>query len=94
MGENLHCNRKIDNPYDDQVVTVICSGVTIGHVPRYVSQGFSLFLQLGGKITATIVSTGRYLRDLSQGGLEIPCQYTLERPTNQVRKIRIFFGIL
>ena len=72
------------------MVSVIRRGVTIGHVPRYVSQGFSLFLQLGGNITATIVSARRYLRDLPQGGLEIPCQYTLEGPTNEVEKIRIY----
>ena len=45
-------------------VTVICRGVTVGHVPRYVSWGFSLFLQLGDNITATVVSTRRYSRDL------------------------------
>ena len=92
LGEILHCNCKVDNPYDEQAVTVIRSGVTIGHVPRYVSRDFSLFLQLGGKITATVVSTRRYSRDLPQGGLEIPCQYTLEGPTNEVRKIRIFLA--
>ena len=92
MGEILRCSREVDNPYDDHAVTVICRGVTIGHVPRYVSQGFSLFLQLGGNITATVVSTRRYSRDLPQGGLEIPCQYTLEGPTNEVRKIRIFLA--
>jgi len=51
-----------------------------------------LFLQLGGNITATVVSTRRYSRDIPQGGLEIPCQYTLEGPTNEVRKIRIFLA--
>ena len=61
-------------------------------MPRYVSQGFSLFLQLGGSITAIVVSTRRHSRDLPQGGLEIPCQYTLEGPTNEVKKIRIFLA--
>ena len=64
---------------------VICSGVTIGLVPRYVSRDFTLFLQLGGNITATVVSTRRYSRDIPQGGLEIPCEYILEGPTNEVR---------
>ena len=92
VGEILCCGHKMDDPYDDHVVMVICRGVTVGHVPRYVSQGFSLFLQLGGNITATVVSSRRYSRDLSQGGLEILCQYTLDRPTNEVSKIRIFLA--
>ena len=37
LGEILHCNRKADNPYNNQAVTVICSGVTVGHMPRCVS---------------------------------------------------------
>ena len=92
VGGVLCCSREIDNPHDDHAVTVIRRGVTVGHVPRYVSRGFSLFLQLGGTITATVVSTRRYSRDLPQGGIEIPCQYTLEGPTNEVRKIRIFLA--
>ena len=87
VGEVLHCSGEIDNPHDDQTVSVIRRGVTVGHVPRYVSRGFSLFLQLGGSITATVVSTRRYSRDFPKGGLEIPCQYTLERPTNEIKKI-------
>ena len=77
VGEVLHCSGEIDNPHDDQAVSVIHRGVTVGHVPRYVSRGFSLFLQLGGSITATVISTRRYSRDLPQGELEISCQYTL-----------------
>ena len=41
VGEILHCSREADNHYDDQAVTVIRSGVTVGHVPRYVSRGFA-----------------------------------------------------
>ena len=48
VGGVLCCSREIDNPHDDHAVTVIRRGVTVGHVPRYVSRGFSLFLQLGG----------------------------------------------
>ena len=92
MGKVLHCSGELDNPHDDQAVSIIRRGATIGHVPRYVSRGFLLFLQLGGSITATVVSTRRYSRDLPQGGLEIPCQYTLEWPTNEVKKIRIFLA--
>ena len=92
VGEILHCSREVDNPNDDHAVTVSRRGVTVGHVPRYVSRGFSLFIHLGGNITATVVSTRRYSRDLPQGGLEIPCQYTLEGPIKEVRKIRIFLA--
>ena len=92
VEESLHCSREVDNPNDDHVVTVIRRGVTVGYVPRYVSRGFSLFIQLRGNITATVVSTRRYSRGLSQGGLEISCQYTLEGPIKEVRKIRIFLA--
>ena len=92
MGEILHCSREVDNPNDDHAVTVSRRGDTVGHVPRYVSRGFSLFIHLGGNITVTVVSTKRYSRDLPQGGLEIPCQYTLEGPIKEVRKIRIFLA--
>ena len=92
MDEVLHCSGEMDNPHDDQAVSVICREVTVGHIPRYVSRGFSLFLQLGGSITATVISTRRYSRDVPQGELEIQCQYTLEGPTNEVKKIRIFLA--
>ena len=64
VGEILHCSREVDNPNDDHAVTVICTGITVGHVPKYVSRGFSLFIQLGGNITAANVSTRRYSRYL------------------------------
>ena len=92
MGKVLHCSGEIDDPYDDQAVSVICRGVTIGHMPRYVSQGFLLFLHLGVSITSTVISIRKYSRDLQPGELKIPCQYKLEEPTNEVRKIRIFLA--
>ena len=55
MGEILHCSRKVDNPNDDHAVAVIRRGVTVGHMPRYVLRGFSLFLQLRGSITSHVV---------------------------------------
>ena len=57
MREILHCSREVDNPNDDHVVTVIRTVVIVDHVPRYVSQGFSLFILLGGNISAGVVST-------------------------------------
>ena len=37
VGEVLHGSGEIDNPHDDQAVSVRHRGVTVGHVPRYVS---------------------------------------------------------
>ena len=91
MGKVLHCSGEIDNPHNDQAVSVIRRGVTVGRVPRYAPRGFSLFLRLGGSITATVISTRKYSRDLPLGGLEIPCQYTLEEATNENKNI---FGSL
>ena len=32
----MHCSGEIDNPHDDQAVSVIHRGVTVGHMPRYI----------------------------------------------------------
>ena len=77
MGEILYCSREVDNPYDKRSQLAIHRGVTVGHVPRYVSRGFSLFIQLGGNISYCYCWEDIQETFLPQGGLEIPCQYTL-----------------
>jgi len=90
IGEVVNCSREPDNVHDDNAVSVVRRGIIVGHVPRYLSRGFSLFLEMGGSISATVVSTRRYSRDLPQGGLEIPCQYLLQGPTEETKNIRKF----
>ena len=49
-------------------------GVTVGHMPREISQVCWYFLDHDGEVTCRI--TGRRVRSsLSQGGLDVSCFY-------------------
>ena len=37
LGEQLQCERELDNPQDLFVVAVTKTGVVVGHVPRKIS---------------------------------------------------------
>ena len=73
IGEELVCQRGPRNINDRYAVRVLKSGVTVGHIPRRLSKIASLFLRRGGSITCTVTGHRRYSVDLSQGGLEVPC---------------------
>ena len=90
IGEVVTCNRKTDNGHDDYAVSVVCGGITVGHVHCHFSRRFSLFLDNGGNISATVVSVLRYSRDLPQGWLEIPCQYLLQGPMDKIKNVKKF----
>ena len=45
VGENLVCERETGNVHDLYAVSVIKSGVVVGHVPRKISSTCSLFLR-------------------------------------------------
>ena len=45
----------------------------IGHVPRKISAICSIFIRCGGSIVCLLNGSCKYLFDLPQGGLEIPC---------------------
>ena len=45
----------------------------VGHVARKISTVAYLFLRKGGAISCVVTGTRRYLYDLPQGGMEIPC---------------------
>ena len=62
------------------------SRITVGHLPRKISQICSIFLMGGGTITATVTGRRRYSSDLAQGGLEIPCDL---RCSGEERRLRI-----
>ena len=51
--------------------------MTVGHVPRKISKVSPVFIRCGGMIQGR---HRRYLADLVQGGLEIPCilTYTID----------------
>ncbi len=69
-------------------MAIISGGVTVGHVPRKISAACLLFLQRFGHINCIITGSRRYSEDLPQGGLEIPCLYTLTGESKLIMKMR------
>ena len=68
-GEAFHCKRETDNNFDPLVVAVVWDGEIIVHMPRLISAAASQILQ-----HEDFTGSWQYSRNLSQGGLEIPCQ--------------------
>lgn len=73
IGENLQCQREPGNVHDLYAVSVMNSGLVVGHVPKKISSTCSLFLRRGGSILCTVTGGRRYSADLAEGGLEVPC---------------------
>ena len=71
VGEELKCEREKNNAKDPYVVVVVSENVTVGHLPRKISQISALFLKRQGKISCKVLGRRRYSVDLPQGGLEI-----------------------
>ena len=74
VGEHLICERESLNPSDRYAVAVMKDDVIIGHLPRVLSLLRSLFIARGGTISCIVNGARRYLADLVQGGLEVPCK--------------------
>ena len=90
IGEELLCEREMDNERDRYAVAVIKDGVIIDHLPRKISRICSLFLRRGGSIVCRISGTRRYSADLPQGGLEIPCTLLFATKENlkEIKKLK------
>ncbi len=73
----MSCRRNIHDPYYPYAVSVHKSFV-VGHVPRTISAVCSLFVRQGRSISCQVTGNRRYLVDLPQGGLELPCHPTFE----------------
>ena len=74
QGELLDCRREPGNRHDPYAVAVIRSSMLVGHVPRCISSLRSAFIRRGGTITCQVTDARRrYLSDLPQGGLGVPC---------------------
>ena len=54
--------------------------LTVGHLPRAVSQITKFILDRGAKVTAALTSTNFCRSPLIQGGLEIACKVTVKMP--------------
>ena len=76
------------NTEDQYAVAIINNDVVVGHVPKELSQTFWFFIERGGEISCK--TTGRRQRSpLLQGGMEIPCIYTLRGKKKLVGKLRL-----
>ena len=90
LGEELRCEREVDNTHDPYAVAVKKGQLIVGHVPRKISAACSLFLQIGnGSITSTITGNRQYSQDLPQGGLELPCILKFRGESKYIDKIKI-----
>jgi len=73
IDEQLPAAREPSNCHDTFAVAIKKDGVTVGHVPRTISQVCSIFLQRGGLIVCRVTGHRRYSADHAKGGLDIPC---------------------
>ena len=74
LGDSLLCEREPTNFNDRYAVSVVKDDIIIGYLPKAIPWICSIFLLRNGTIDCTVVGTRRYLADLPQGGLEIPCK--------------------
>ena len=89
IGEELICHREPSNTMDPYAVSVIKDSITVGHLPRKISAA------LGGRTNSCVTESRRYSRDLSQGGLEIPCKILFRGSIQhmaELKKLAKYFG--
>ena len=87
VGERLQAKQEDSNNEDRYAVALTKDNLTVGHVPQEQSSILWYFLSHGGKLTAKV--TGRHRRSpLIQGGLEIPCTFTVEGSKRLVQKLQ------
>ena len=87
-GEVLNCTRETGNAFDPFAVSVIKRGNVVGHVPRKISAICSLFMRRGGTIHCKATGSRKYSRDISQGGLEIPCLQIFTGDPKYIQKVK------
>ena len=87
-GEKLECIRELGNRVDVFAVAVIKSEKTVGHLPRKISSICSIFLRHGGKITCEVSGSRRHSKDLTQGGMEVPCKLVFVGSSKDVAKAK------
>ena len=88
VGKELICQRELGNPRDPFAMSVLNKTTIFGHVPRKVSVICSMFLQTGGTIYCTVIGNRQYLRDLVQGGLEVPCEVNFVGDNKHIEKVK------
>uniref|UniRef100_A0A1X7VKZ1 Uncharacterized protein n=1 Tax=Amphimedon queenslandica TaxID=400682 RepID=A0A1X7VKZ1_AMPQE len=87
INEVLHCEKEM-NRKDTFAVAVMKFGAgTVGHVPHLLSSVCSIFIRRGRLIACRVTGSRRYSRDLSQSGVETPCQLIFEGPIHDTNKV-------
>ena len=89
VGEKVNCEHEGRNPEDPYTVTLRKDGVIVGHVPRTISCICTIFLRQGGEIQGTITGPRKHSNNLPQGGLELPCTYQFNGPTDVAKKAHL-----
>ena len=90
IGEELQCERELDNESDRYAVAVKKDGSIIGHLPRNISRACSLFIRRENFITCRVTGHRRYSANLPQGGREAPCILRFEGQVKEVAKLKKF----
>jgi len=92
VGEELPAAREPRNSHDTFAVAIKKDGITVGHVPKTISEVCSIFSQRRGVIFSRVTGHRRYSADLDKGGLEIPC--TLILYSNDVQLLDVTRNLL
>ena len=88
LGEQLQCHREIDNNRDRYAVAVRKDTLTVGHLPKRISELAWYFLRIGGSITCEVSGRRCYSYDLPQGGVEVPCLLKCSGEKDDVSKLK------
>lgn len=82
IGEELETSAEENNPNDSFAVAVI-KGLVVGQHSR----AFWHFIRRGGTIKARITRNREFSRDLTQGGLHVPCLLICTGDIADVKKL-------
>jgi len=79
--------------HDPFAVAVRKADNVVGHIPRLFSAACYVFLgRPGSRILCTVTEHRKYSRDLPQGGMEIPCQYTFHGGKSMITKLKVLLS--
>ena len=90
IGEELQCERELDNVSDRYAVAVKKDGTIIGHLLQNISRACSHFHRQGNFITCHVTVHRIYSANLPQGGLKVPCILHFEGQVKEVAKLKKF----
>ena len=87
IGEELISQHELGNLRDPFIVSLVKGTTIVGHMPRKISAICSMFLQIGGIINCCVISSKQYLKNLVQGGLEVPCKLKFTGDKESIEKV-------